>query len=229
MALLLAGRPASALDSKVRITQYRHTAWRVQDGAFESAPNAITQTTDGYIWIGTDSGLVRFDGVRFLRWTSESDTSALNTAVVSLLGASDGTLWIGTATGLLSWKNGHLQAHLSGRIGDILEDHKRRIWAARSRAQQGGGLCHCECTAPAWRVVLCQALTGRRLVRNVRQPNHILANSFAVHKTERRPGADEEWLPMTEHDGMEVESILINQTKIGEASCQVGSGNVNLP
>ena len=42
-----------ALDPKARITQYRHTAWRVQDGAFESAPNAITQTADGYIWIGT--------------------------------------------------------------------------------------------------------------------------------------------------------------------------------
>src|SRR5262245_56785262 len=64
---------------------------------------------------------------------------------------------------------------------------------------------------------------------NVRQPNHILANSFTVHKAERRPGADEEWLPMAKHDGMEVESILINQTKIGQAPCQVWSGNVNLP
>ena len=60
------------------------------------------------------------------------------------------------------------------------------------------------------------------LSRNVRQPNYILANSFAVHKAERRSGADEEWLPMTKHDGMEVESILINQTKIGQAPCQVG-------
>src|SRR5215813_487615 len=86
MALLLASRPASALDPKVRITQYRHTAWRVQDGAFESAPNAITQTADGYIWIGTDSGLVRFDGVRFQRWAPGSD-HVFDTAVVSLLGA----------------------------------------------------------------------------------------------------------------------------------------------
>src|SRR5262245_53226913 len=64
---------------------------------------------------------------------------------------------------------------------------------------------------------------------NVRQPNHILANSFAVHKAERRPCPDEEWLPMTKHDGMEVESILINQTKIRQAPCQVWSGNVDLP
>ena len=61
-------RPSAALDPKTRVTQYRHSAWRVQNGAFESAPNAIAQTPDGYIWIGTNSGLVRFDGVRFQRW-----------------------------------------------------------------------------------------------------------------------------------------------------------------
>src|SRR5215471_9686514 len=66
IAVLLVPRTASALHPRVRITQYRHTAWRVQEGAFESAPNAIAQTADGYIWIGTDSGLVRFDGVRFV-------------------------------------------------------------------------------------------------------------------------------------------------------------------
>src|SRR5262245_48423766 len=131
LALLLASRPASALHPQVRITQYRHTAWRVQEGAFESAPNAITQTADGYIWIGTDSGLVRFDGVRFQRWTPGSGKSVFDSAVVSLLGASDGTLWIGTDASLLSWKNDHLQEHVSGRIGAILEDRQHRICVAR--------------------------------------------------------------------------------------------------
>ena len=151
IAVLLVPRPASALEPKTRIAQYRHTAWRVQDGAFESAPNAIAQTADGYIWIGTGSGLVRFDGVRFQRWTLGSDKRVFDTAVVSLLGASDGTLWIGTDTGLLSWKNDHLQEHVSGRIGAILEDHQHRIWVARSRMLRArdlgvptalsGGLC----------------------------------------------------------------------------------------
>src|SRR4029450_3503291 len=79
MTFVLATRPAAALDEKTRITQYRHTAWRVQEGAFESAPNAITQTADGYIWIGTDSGLVKYDGVRFQRWTLGSDKSVFET------------------------------------------------------------------------------------------------------------------------------------------------------
>src|SRR5262245_2696998 len=160
IAALLVPRPAGALEPEVRIAQYRHTAWRVQDGAFESAPTAIAQTADGYIWIGTGSGLVRFDGVRFQRWTPGSGKSVFDSAVVSLLGASDGTLWIGTDASLLSWKNDHLQEHVSGRIGAILEDRHRRIWAARSRMMRArdlgvptalsGGLCqvahdHTEC------------------------------------------------------------------------------------
>ncbi len=68
-----------------------------------------------------------------------------------------------------------------------------------------------------------------QLNRNVRQPNHVLADSIAGHQPERRPGADEEWLAATKHDGAQVESILINETKLGQASCQVWSGNVNLP
>src|SRR5262245_31986941 len=151
ITLLLAAGSASALDPKSRITQYRHTAWRVQEGALESTPNAITQTIDGYIWIGTDSGVVRFDGVRFRAWAPGPDKRLFNTAVVSLLGASDGTLWIGTVAGLLSWKNGQLQEHISGRIGAIREDHTRRIWVVRDRmlrerdlgvkTAQSGGLC----------------------------------------------------------------------------------------
>ena len=68
-----------------------------------------------------------------------------------------------------------------------------------------------------------------RLSRDACQPDHVLANSFAGHKAESRPGAGEEWLAMTKHDGMDVESILINEIKVGQAPCQVGSGYVDLP
>ena len=68
-----------------------------------------------------------------------------------------------------------------------------------------------------------------RLSWNVRQPNHVLANWIAGHKAERRPGAGEEWRAVTENEGAEVESILINKTKVGQASRQVWSGDVNLP
>jgi ligand-binding sensor domain-containing protein len=126
----------------MRLTQYRHTAWRVQDGSFAAAPNAIAQTADGYIWIGTEAGLLKYDGVRFAPWTPPSQETPFSAAVYSLLGASDGTLWIGTATQLLSLKNNTVSKHVRGRINAIIEDRQHRIWVARSRPpDSSGGLC----------------------------------------------------------------------------------------
>ena len=66
--LFFALSSAWGVDSSRHISQYGHTAWRIQDGVFSGAPNAIAQTTDGYLWIGTQNGLIRFDGVRFVPW-----------------------------------------------------------------------------------------------------------------------------------------------------------------
>src|ERR1700758_3473656 len=70
LLFLFAVSSAWAVDPSRHISQYAHTAWRIQDGVFTGAPQAITQTTDGYLWIGTEAGLLRFDGVRFAPWTS---------------------------------------------------------------------------------------------------------------------------------------------------------------
>src|SRR6185369_5641339 len=91
----LTASAAAALDPNAHISQYRHTAWRVQEGAFEAAPNVITQTADGYLWIGNGSGLVKYDGVRFVSWTPPPSTRANLGAIYSLRSSSDGTLWIG--------------------------------------------------------------------------------------------------------------------------------------
>src|SRR5580698_9784181 len=64
---LLALPRALAVDPDRRISQYGHTIWRVQDGAI-SPPTNIAQTTDGFLWITTAQGLMRFDGVRFMPW-----------------------------------------------------------------------------------------------------------------------------------------------------------------
>ena len=61
---------ARALDPTRAISQYAHTAWRLQDGYLSGIPASIVQTSDGYIWIGTQGGLFRFDGVRFVPWTA---------------------------------------------------------------------------------------------------------------------------------------------------------------
>ena len=137
---VLACPRANAVDPDHRISQYAHTAWRVRDGAFAGSPTAVAQTTDGYIWIGTLAGLLRFDGVRFVPFVSPTGKHLPNPAVLSLLGASDGSLWIGTAHGLAQWKNGNLIdfPEIRGRVNSIYKDREGTIWIARSRTTAGG-------------------------------------------------------------------------------------------
>src|SRR5580700_763764 len=139
-SLLLVALPrAHALDPDRRISQYAHSAWRVRAGVFAGAPTAITQTTDGYVWIGTLGGLLRFDGVRFARSIPPTGEHLPASAVISLLGAADGSLWVGTASGLARWKNGKLLnfPDTAGRVNAIYEDREGTIWMARSRTRAG--------------------------------------------------------------------------------------------
>jgi ligand-binding sensor domain-containing protein/signal transduction histidine kinase len=136
--------PAMALNPDRQITQYGHTALRLDEGIFPSAPHAVAQTADGYIWIGTETGLVRFDGVRFIPWTAPAGQALPSTGIYSLAGTRDGGLWIGTGAGLASWKGGKLIAYpeTTGRVNAIVEAADGTVWAVRSRARDTKGpLC----------------------------------------------------------------------------------------
>jgi signal transduction histidine kinase/ligand-binding sensor domain-containing protein len=123
-----------ALDAARQISQYRHSTWRVEDGDFNGTPVVMAQTLDGYLWIGTGTGLIRFDGVRFVPWTPPAGQRMLDPRVFSLLGARDGSLWIGTGFSISHWKNGRLTNYpeLSGRIEAMVEDEEGSIWLART-------------------------------------------------------------------------------------------------
>src|SRR5262245_53808456 len=97
-----------ALNPALDISQYSHKTWTVSDGFFKGAINAIAQTPDGYLWLGIDSGVLRFDGIRYVEFAPPSGEQLPNGAVYRLLVTRDGTLWIGTLKGLASWKGGHL-------------------------------------------------------------------------------------------------------------------------
>jgi hypothetical protein len=66
-----------------------------------------------------------------------------------------------------------------------------------------------------------------RLRRNVGQPDHIL-NPIMIRKSKRRPGSGKIWLAVTQHDGVQIDSILIDQAKFGEASRQRRASNFDL-
>jgi ligand-binding sensor domain-containing protein len=136
-----------ALDPGRRISQYAHTAWRVQDGSINIG-SSMTQTTDGYLWLGTPEGLLRFDGIKFVPFSIPGFDLAKLTYTY-LLGARDGSLWIGTRVGLGRMKDGEFRwysnpAQRSG-ISVILEDHEGTIWVTRYRVPSDEGpLCRVE-------------------------------------------------------------------------------------
>jgi ligand-binding sensor domain-containing protein len=130
--LVFSAVSALAVDPTHLISQYGHTAWRIQDGFFGTRVVSIAQTTDGYIWMGTVGGLFRFDGVRFTRFDPGKNQQLPNGIATSLLGARDGSLWIGGGSTLSRWANQELvtvfNLHESGNLGPIVEDQKGNIW-----------------------------------------------------------------------------------------------------
>ena len=65
--MLLACCPRTlALNQSLEVSQYAHTSWTTRNGFSLGNIYAMTQPPDGYLWLGTDSGLFRFDGVRFI-------------------------------------------------------------------------------------------------------------------------------------------------------------------
>jgi diguanylate cyclase (GGDEF)-like protein len=104
--VIAAAMRAGALDPQKAITQYIQTVWTTDAGLPQTSIYAVAQTSDGYLWVGTESGLARFDGVRFTVY-SRRNTKALPTDYIArLLGARDGSLWIATDSGLVHQKNG---------------------------------------------------------------------------------------------------------------------------
>jgi signal transduction histidine kinase/ligand-binding sensor domain-containing protein len=136
LAVFLAGCPsASALNPSFDIDQYAHTAWTVRDGFFKGIIFSIAQTPDGYLWLGTEFGIVRFDGVYAVPFQLAGQLLR-DTRRAFVLGATDGRLWIGGFNGLVSWKDGKLTSYpaLAGwQIRPCLEDHEGTIWAAGFR------------------------------------------------------------------------------------------------
>ena len=144
-SMQLAFMPAylQALDSSRQISQYAHTAWRLQDGILSGVPTSITQTSDGYLWVGTQGTLFRFDGVRFVPWTPPNSQKLPSDDITYLAPAKDGGLWIGTSQGLARWTGRDvLNFSPASRISDLLVDRDGNAWVTRTRVHDGlGPLC----------------------------------------------------------------------------------------
>ena len=142
LAILLASSAcAFALDPSLDVSELAHSAWKIRDGFTKGTIFSMAQTPDGYLWLGTEFGLRRFDGVQAMPWQPPEGEQLPSDYIRDLLVARDGTLWIGTALGLASWKNGRLTQYpeVAGHpAGPLVQDGNGTVWVG---IQHPGRLC----------------------------------------------------------------------------------------
>ena len=137
--LLSSATALFALDPHKALTQYTRAEWTQADGLPQDTIRAIAQTADGYLWLGTDEGLTRFDGYDFVTLTKDSGSLPSN-SITALAAGNDGTLWIGTPNGLSRNSHGKFTTFttkdgLPGNdIAAVLEDHVGAVWIATGTA-----------------------------------------------------------------------------------------------
>jgi signal transduction histidine kinase/ligand-binding sensor domain-containing protein len=122
-----------ALNSRLDVSQYAHASWKTGADFSDALIRSVAQTADGYLWLGTEFGLRRFDGVRAVPWEPPAGQHLPSSDIRSLQGARDGRLWIGTFRGLASWKDRELTYYpeLDGHVIEaLLEDREGTIWVA---------------------------------------------------------------------------------------------------
>lgn len=140
--------PLYSLDPSLALTQYIHRIWQVTQGLPQAAIYSIWQTHEGYLWLGTQTGLVRFDGVRFTSFDTPNFPELKNAWVGNLLEDNRHNLWIGTNdAGLFRLRDGVVQRYSSAEglpsdsVHCLVPGRKDELWVCTSRglAQITGG------------------------------------------------------------------------------------------
>lgn len=99
LQLLLVCSVAATSLAQMGVQSLTHHVWGIEDGLPGQDIEAITQTSDGFLWLGTPHGLVRFDGYKFLDFGAKRSPVLHEYGVSCLLAAQDGSLWVGSVGG----------------------------------------------------------------------------------------------------------------------------------
>ena len=143
---LFVTRPAHALDPNMRLTQYMHASWRIQDGSVPAGMFSVVQTSDGFLWLTSVSqGMYRFDGVRFVPWTLTVDGRTIDRIVSVHSDRADG-LWAVGEHEVFHLKGGvvtsHFRLEAQFRTGNVSEDPDGSLWIVDAGSNLQAPLCH---------------------------------------------------------------------------------------
>lgn len=135
--IFLAGASAEkayALDSRKALTQYNLDVWETKHGLPQNSVQTIVQTRDGYLWLGTQEGLVRFDGVQFTVFDKKNSKAIKSNYISVIIEDREAALWIGTLGGLVRLKDGKFKIYTTNQglsdnnVRSIYEDREGILW-----------------------------------------------------------------------------------------------------
>jgi len=165
---LVAGGVSRAADVQSPLADYLVTSWVDRDGVPIGTVYAVAQDKSGYLWLGTESGLVRFDGFRFVSAAELVTGEFPRAGAVSVFVTRDGALLVGFASGEavkirdLRVQQGELPDQPISRIDALAEDMSGTIWAvAGGRAHRYRDHQWVETAIDASRVRVLNAYVGR--------------------------------------------------------------------
>lgn len=130
-----AAEPAATPTPEHPSAPYHSQTWTTEQGLPGDAVRAVAQTRDGYLWVATQAGLARFDGVRFKVFGKQNEPAFRTDECNVLLEGSDGSLWVGTiGGGLMRYRDGRFETY--GRaeglptdvVNGLYEDREGRLW-----------------------------------------------------------------------------------------------------
>jgi ligand-binding sensor domain-containing protein/signal transduction histidine kinase len=128
---------AIALDPTEQPANYISAHWDTEDGLPHNQVRCIFQTRDGYLWVGTQQGLARFDGLTFTVFNQHNTPAFPNNLITSFAETRDGSLWIGTSGGLARYQNGRFTAY--GRADGLKADTVNSLCVAPDGSLWIGG------------------------------------------------------------------------------------------
>ncbi|MBI3195020.1 MAG: hypothetical protein HYZ34_11240, partial [Ignavibacteriae bacterium] len=118
-----------------KTSEYNIDTWGIEEGLPQSSVNAILQTRDGFIWLGTFGGLVRFDGINFVVYNRGNTPSMTTDRILALMEDTSGTMWIGTENGgVMTLRNGIFSSYTTkegladDRVDVLLQDSSGSVW-----------------------------------------------------------------------------------------------------
>jgi ligand-binding sensor domain-containing protein len=136
MGLVSGATRAEALDPSRSLTQYQNDRWQTEQGLPQSTVQAITETRDGYLWVGTLDGLARFDGVRFTVFDARHVAELGSGSVLGLMQDSEGNLWIGRSGAAVIYKDRRFRIAFGeeviggGSVWSFCQAPDGAVWAA---------------------------------------------------------------------------------------------------